>query len=95
MIDAQDVPPFRDTSIFTLPVRPVEVHWMVRLLPMGQVSPPFGAVTVRLPPPIVKFALLASATVGSVRLVTRMRACVVAGPVTVQCEGAVVGGTAD
>ena len=52
---------------------------------MGQVSPPFGAVTARLPPPIVKLALLASTTVGSVRLVTRMRACVmVAGPVTVQ-----------
>ena len=91
MAGAQDVPPLRDTSIFTLPVRPVEVHWMVRLLPMGQVSPPFGAVTARLPPPIVTFALLASTTVGSVRLVMRMRAWVVAGTGHGPGEGAIVG----
>ena len=43
-----------------------------------------GELTVILPQPIVKFALLASATVGSVRLVMRIRASAVAVPVTTQ-----------
>ena len=57
---------------------------MTCVLPMGQISPPLGEVTVRLPPPMVKSVSLTSSTVGSVTLVIRMRAWVVALPVTVQ-----------
>src|SRR5262245_25295556 len=80
---AHDVPPLRDTSIFTFPVSPLDVHWMARVAPIGHTSPPFGAVTATLPPPIVKFALLTSDAIGApVRLLTRIRACALAGPFT-------------
>src|SRR5262245_40307292 len=72
-----DVPPLRDTSIFTLPARPVDVQVTLCVLPIGHTSPPSGDVTLMLPPPSVAFALLASATVGSATLVTRIRAWVV------------------
>lgn len=83
-IDVQEAPPSRDTSILTLPLSPLDVQARVWLLPTVHISPPFGDVTAMLPPPRVAFALLMSATVGVVRLVTRMRACAVAGPVTTQ-----------
>ena len=43
---AQDVPESRDISIFTQPGNPTEVQVMFRVVPMAQLSPPFGAVIV-------------------------------------------------
>ena len=40
--------PFRDNSISTLPVSPLEVQLIVWVLPMGQVSPPLGEMTMML-----------------------------------------------
>jgi len=80
----QEAPASRDASIFTLPQIWVEVHRIDSLQPMGQASPPFGAVTVRLPPPSMKFESLLSSTLGSFTLLTRIRPWAVAGAVTVQ-----------
>ena len=42
----QDDPLSLDTSIFTFPVSPTDVHLIAWGLPTPQTSPPFGAVTV-------------------------------------------------
>jgi hypothetical protein len=68
----------------TFPTIPLELQTTFWMLPMAHVSPPFGDMSVMLPPPIVAFTLLTSAIVESVRLVMRTRAWVVAGPGTVQ-----------
>src|SRR5437867_1724400 len=42
-------PPSRESAISTLPITPLEVHWMPLLLGLCQVSPPLGLMTVTLP----------------------------------------------
>lgn len=41
-----EVPPLREIWICTLPLTPLEFHWIVLVLPVGQVSPPLGVTTV-------------------------------------------------
>ena len=40
--------PFRRSSIFTLPFTPLDVHSILLLVEIFQVSPPFGFNTVKL-----------------------------------------------
>lgn len=80
VMTVQDVRPLREPSILMFPVSPLELQRMLCVLSIAQVSPPAGAITVRLPLPRVALALLTSFTVGSVTLVMRMRACARCGP---------------
>ena len=84
------VPPSRLTSMFT--VCDVPRLWfqvMDCVLPSDQVTAVFGAVTV-IQSAIVKFVALVLVTAGLPERVTRTRAWVVAGPVTVQVKLPVV-----
>lgn len=80
------VPPSVESSIFTFPVRFVELHVSVWDDPMAQISPPSGEVTVIVGCTIVKFALLMSVAEGTVTPVIRIRAPAVAGPATVHAS---------
>jgi hypothetical protein len=84
------VPPFLECSIRTLPLTPLDVHRMFWFDPDVQLSPPLGAVTVR-DPVIVKEASLVSEIVAPVTDLMRIRAWVVADPVTVQFWAPVLG----
>ena len=83
-------PPFLESSIRTLPLTPLDVHRMFCLDPAAQLWPPLGAVTAR-DPVIVKEASLVSDVAAPVTELIRIRACVVAGPVTVQLWVPVLG----
>src|SRR4030066_195198 len=41
-------PPFRSSSIFTLPFTPLDIHSILLLVVIFQVSPPFGFNTVKV-----------------------------------------------
>jgi hypothetical protein len=86
-IVVQVVPPFRESSILTLPVILADVQVIAWVLPTGQLSPPLGEVTVIDAgggPVIVKSAALVPVAAGVTRLVILILAVAVAGAVTIQ-----------
>jgi hypothetical protein len=66
------------------PTVPLRVHAIRCVLPVLHDSPPFGVTTTSAPVTMRNVLLLVSQTEGVAVLHTRMRAAVVAGPVTSQ-----------
>jgi len=80
----QSAPLLSETSMATESMGPVEFQVMFCVLPPAQVSPPLGAVTLRVEPMMVNTPALASEGVPSAASDTRTRAFSVGSSGTVQ-----------